>query len=90
MYSLALALSMVALEEAAASARDGVLANSPEPAPLDAGGRAAHAAAWRRWAAEGRDGLVAAPSANRGGSSRQPGPLGWVQLLLSGRTPAPR
>lgn len=90
MYSLALALSMVALEEAAGSARDGVRASTPEPAPLDAAGREAQAAAWRRWATEGRDGLAAAPTANQGGSSRQPGPLGWVQLLLGGRTPAPR
>ena len=79
MYSLALALSMVALEEAAASARDDVRAGSSEPAPLDAAGRAAQAVAWRRWAAEGQGGLVAMP---------QPGPLGWVRLVLGGRSPA--
>jgi len=87
MYSLALALSMVALEEAAASARDGVRANSPEPAPLDATGREAQAAAWRRWAAEG---LAGPAAANPGGGSRHPGPLGWVRLVLGGRAPAPR
>lgn len=58
MYSLALALSMLALEEAVAAARDSIRA-TPEPEPLDAAGRAAQAMAWRRWAADGRDGVDA-------------------------------
>lgn len=90
MYALALALSMVALEEAAASARDGVRANSPEPAPLDHAARAEQAAAWRRWAAEGREGLTAARAGHEGSSSRQPGPVGWLQIILGGRSPARR
>lgn len=90
MYSLALALSMVALEEAAASARDGIQHDAPDPAPLDARGRAEQAAAWRRWAAEGREGLAPAPAGHQGASSPQPGPVGWLQIILGGRSPARR
>jgi hypothetical protein len=75
MYSIALALSMLALEEASAAARDTLIAD-PEPAPLDAAGRVAHAAAWRRWAAEGRNGIEATLTPDDGATARQPLPTG--------------
>jgi len=70
MYSIALALSMLALEEAVAAARDSTKPD-PEPAPLDATGRAAHAAAWRRWASEGRAAFDATPAAEDRGTVGQ-------------------
>jgi hypothetical protein len=61
MPTLALALSMLALEQAVTAAREQA-AKDPEPEPLDAAGRVAQAAAWRRWAADGRDDDDARPA----------------------------
>ena len=70
MPTLALALSMLALEQAVTARREQAAIN-PDPAPLDAAGRLAQAAAWRRWAADGRDDEPAgAPAGNRGTARR--------------------
>jgi hypothetical protein len=61
MPTLALALSMLALEQAVTAAREQA-AIDPDPEPLDHAGRVAQAAAWRRWAADGRDDADAPPA----------------------------
>jgi hypothetical protein len=70
MPTLALALTMLALEQAVTASREQA-SLEPDPAPLDAAGLAAQAVAWRRWAAEGRDSVADVPASSAGSTVRR-------------------